>query len=98
MNPLPLDPEDLAAGADRTPSQARWPSGGLVQPIDTYDPSKEIGAGILGPDPLPPVSDEERKRNSEGWRKLIAEYEAEHGAFTEEELAEARAKLSICQP
>ena len=65
----------------------------IVEP----DPSAEIGAGILGPDPLPPLTDEERKRMSEGLLEVTAEFQAEHGEFTEEERAWARARLSTLQ-
>ena len=34
-----------------------------------------------------PLDDETRRRE---WKKLFDEYQAEHGAFTEEEIAEAR--------
>lgn len=33
------------------------------------------------------------RANNEGLKQLIAEYESEHGAFTEAELAEARKRL-----
>lgn len=56
-------------------------------------PSSEIGAGILGPDPLPPLTDEERKRMSEGLLEVCAEFQAEHGEFTEEERAWVRARF-----
>ena len=36
---------------------------------------------------------EKKRRALEGWEELIAEYEAEFGAFTEEELAEAYASM-----
>ena len=34
-----------------------------------------------------PLDDETRRRE---WKKLFDEYQAEHGAFTEEEIAQAR--------
>ena len=34
-----------------------------------------------------PLDDETRRRE---WKKLFDDYQAEHGAFTEEELAQAR--------
>lgn len=65
----------------------------IVEP----DPSAETGAGILGPDPLLPLTDEECKRMSEGLLEVTAEFQAEHGKFTEEERAWARARLSTLQ-
>ena len=40
--------------------------------------------------PTHPLDDETRQRE---WDKLFDEYQAEHGAFTEEELAEARKRM-----
>ncbi len=40
--------------------------------------------------PSHPLDDETRQRE---WDKLFDEYQAEHGAFTEEELAESRKRL-----
>ena len=37
--------------------------------------------------PAHPLDDETRQRE---WKKLFDEYQAEHGAFTEEEIAQAR--------
>lgn len=37
----------------------------------------------------------ERRRRSAGLREFVEEYEAEYGAFTEEELARARRELGI---
>ena len=37
-----------------------------------------------------PLDDETRRRE---WKKLFDEYQAEHGAFTEEEIAEARKRM-----
>ena len=44
---------------------------------------------------MPPITDEERKRRSEGLLEVVADFEAEHGPFTEEELARARASLNL---
>ena len=43
-----------------------------------------------GPEDETPLDEEARKR---AWRDLMDEYQAEHGTFTEEELAQARAEL-----
>lgn len=64
------------------------------QPSNAARPSGEIGAGILGPDPMPPITDEQREEMSRGLLEVTAEFQAEHGAFTEEERAQARAELS----
>ena len=37
-----------------------------------------------------PLDPETRRR---GWKKLFDDYQAEHGAFTEEEIAEARKRM-----
>ena len=37
-----------------------------------------------------PLDPETRRRE---WKKLFDEYQAEHGAFTEEEIAEARKRM-----
>ena len=37
-----------------------------------------------------PLDDETRQRE---WKKLFDDYQAEHGTFTEEELAEARKRM-----
>ena len=49
---------------------------------DLEDP---VDAG--GARPPHPLDDETRRRE---WKKLFDEYQAEHGAFTEEEVAQAR--------
>ena len=84
--PAPPETPQQAAGTTQPPSDA--------QPRGESQPTGEIGAGILGPDPLPPITEEVRKRRSEGLLEVTAEYQAEHGAFTEEERARVRAKLS----
>lgn len=43
-----------------------------------------------GARPAHPLDDETRQRE---WDKLFDEYQAEHGAFTEEEIAEARKRM-----
>jgi len=40
-----------------------------------------------GARPAHPLDDETRRRE---WKKLFDDYQAEHGAFTEEEIAQAR--------
>ena len=52
---------------------------------DTRDFQDSNDAG--GARPAHPLDDETRQRE---WKKLFDDYQAEHGAFTEEELAEAR--------
>lgn len=55
------------------------------------------GAGIISPygDDEPPGPTEERREEMRrGWAELIAEYEAEFGAFTEEERAWADSQLN----
>lgn len=44
-------------------------------------------ADASGARPAHPLDDETRQRE---WQKLFDEYQAEHGAFTEEEIAQAR--------
>ena len=39
----------------------------------------------------------ERKRRSEGLGKFLDEWEAEHGAFTEEEMARARRRRELAE-
>lgn len=46
--------------------------------------------GASGARPAHPLDDETRQRE---WKKLFDEYQAEHGAFTEEELAEAQKRM-----
>ena len=87
-------PEDSATTINTAPSEARQRPGGDAKPTDETHSPGEIGAGILGPDPLTPISDDERKRKSEGLLKLTAEYQAEHGAFTEEERARVRSRFT----
>ncbi len=43
-----------------------------------------------GARPAHPLDDETRRR---GWKELFDDYQAEHGAFTEEELAESRKRM-----
>ena len=99
MNQPPA-PEDLATTTRPAPPEAPQPAAGTTQPPSDAQPpgeaqpTGEIGAGILGPDPMPPITDEERERMSEGLLEVTAEYQAEHGAFTEEERARVRTKLS----
>ena len=57
-------------------------------------PEDDLLARILAHDPAPALTEQRREEMRRGWSELIAEYEAEHGAFTEEELAQARASLS----
>ena len=47
-------------------------------------PDEEIGAGILGPDPRPPLSAEQIREMCEGLSAVIDEYEAECGPISEE--------------
>lgn len=49
---------------------------------DTQDPDDASGAR-----PAHPIDDETRRRE---WKKLFDDYQAEHGAFTDEEIAQAR--------
>ena len=102
----PPAPEHLATPARPAPPETRpRPAGDTrptsktspasdAQPQREAQPTEEIGVGILGTDPLPPIADEVRRRRSEGLLEVTAEYQAEHGAFTEEERARARAKLT----
>ncbi len=99
MNQPPA-PEDLATTTRPAPPETPQPAAGTTpppsdaQPPGEAQPTGEIGAGILGPDPMPPITDEERERMSRGLLETVAEFEAEHGPFTEEELAWARAALT----
>ena len=99
MNQPPA-PEDLATTTRPAPPETPQPAAGTTpppsdaQPPSEAQPTGEIGAGILGPDPMPPITDEERERRSEGLLEVTAEYQAEHSAFTEEERARIRAKFS----
>ena len=43
---------------------------------------------------MPPITNEQRQRMSCGLLEVTAEYQAQHGAFTEEERARVRAKLT----
>ncbi|MCY4421702.1 MAG: hypothetical protein OXC06_01385 [Acidimicrobiaceae bacterium] len=43
--------------------------------------------GASGARPAHPLDDETRRRE---WKKLFDDYQAEHGAFTDEEIAQAR--------
>ena len=101
MTSQPPAGNDSATTADPAPSEASLKTGDGSQTIDCtqtiteHGPSGEIGAGILGPDPLPPLTDEERKRMSEGLLEVTAEFQAEHGKFTEEERAWVRARFSF---
>lgn len=88
--------DNLAIITYPAPSDAPLEPGTDSRPTGDHGPSDEMGAGVQVPD-LPLISDEERERNREGLRQVIAEYEAEHGAFTEEERAQARARLSSVQ-
>ena len=96
----PPAPEDVATATRPAPPEAPQPAAGNTQPPSDAQPrgetqpTDEIAAGILGPDPLPPLTDEQRERMSRGLLETVAEFEAEHGAFTEEELAWARAALT----
>ena len=75
-----------AADGQRTPDE---PQRAGEQP-----PEDDLLARILAHDPAPALTEERREEMRRGWSELITEYEAEHGAFTAEELAEARSSLS----
>ena len=102
----PPAPEHLATPTRHAPPETRpRPAGDTrpasetspasdAQPRGEIQPTGEIGAGILGPDPMPPITNEQRQRMNRGLLEVTAEYQAEHGAFTEEERARARAKLT----
>lgn len=107
MTSQPPAPEDTATAIESAPSTALRPPAGSGQlssdapptgnsrpPNDPRPTTREIGAGILGPDPMPSITDAEREEMSMGLLEITAEYQAECGAFTEEERARARAKLS----
>lgn len=47
-------------------------------------PDEEIGAGILGPDPTPPLTEAQIKELSDGLNAVVDEYEAECGPISEE--------------
>ena len=49
--------------------------------------AEAVGHAEADADNEPPLDDETRMRE---WKKLMDEYQAEHGAFTEEEIAQAR--------
>ena len=92
--PYPTPPRPVGAAG---PAGDQHPTN-RSQPSNTIRSSGEIGAGILGPDPMPPITDEQREEMSRGLLEVTAEFQAEHGAFTEEERAQARAELSILRP
>ena len=100
MNQPPA-PEDLATTTRPAPPETPQQAAGSTQPPSDAQPQRgtqptgEIGAGILGPDPMPPITDAERERMSRGLLETVAEFEAEHGPFSEEELARARANLNL---
>lgn len=57
----------------------------------TAEPAAEVhhlNESADASDPLDQPLDPETRRRE--WRKLFDEYQAEHGAFTEEEVAQAR--------
>ena len=58
-----------------------------------FKPTGELAALLSRVGPLPMPSEAERERRRQSLSKLIDEYEAENGAFTEEELAAAEARL-----
>lgn len=89
--------EDAAAASGSAHSATCRELNDIGVTIVDHDPPREIGAGILGPDPMPPITDEECKRMSEGLLEVTAAFQAEHGEFTEEERARARARLSCFQ-
>ena len=49
--------------------------------------AQAVGHAEADADNEAPLDDETRRRE---WKKLFDEYQAEHGAFTEEEVAQAR--------
>ena len=58
-------------------------------------PNEEIGAGILGPDPTPPLTDEQIEEMSRGLLEAVADYEAEYGPIGEEAKEWVRANFSF---
>ena len=91
--PALTPPPQLATGTE--PPGASSHSGSATGRAEDPALLGEIGAGILGPDPMPALTPEELEELSKGLLEVTADYQAEHGEFTEEELAQARAGLSI---
>ena len=91
--PSPSQPH---AATRRTPNAAADGQRTANEPqrASEQPPEDDLLARILAHDPAPALTEERREEMRRGWSELIAEYEAEHGAFTEEELAQARASLS----
>ena len=97
--------EGLNADGSRTAGPAFWVGDDALVPAAVTGPGNDTSTeGETEPEnaldgllrrlgPLPMPSEAERKRRCQGLLKLIAEYEAEMGAFTEEELAEAARDL-----
>ena len=56
-------------------------------------PTCELRASILDPEPMPPITNEQREEMSRGLLEVTAEYQAERGAFTDEERATVRARF-----
>ena len=105
MNSQPASPEGAAAVAESVLSTAPDPARTVhlagdkpkasSRPLpDEGPPADEIGGGILGADPMPAITDEQREEMSRGLLEVTAEFQAEHGAFTDEERAIARSRLS----
>ena len=79
--PLPGDPAGLSAAPPHIANRIR--------------PDEEIGAGILGPDPTPPLTDEQIREMSDGLSAVIDEYEAECGPISEEAHQWVRTNLKL---
>ena len=88
-------PSQPRAAARRTPTAADGQrTANEPHRASEQTPEDDLLARILAHDPAPALTEERREEMRRGWSELIAEYEAEHRAFTEEELAQARASLS----
>ena len=61
-----------------------------VEPATPDARNLQCSDDASGAKPAHPLDDETRRR---GWKKLFDEYQDEHGAFTEEEIAAARERM-----